>query len=77
MGYGNKKICNYNEFSLKSPFCDYNPRNNPYDSSSGIDINPFEFKENFMYRKKKYNHTNSMIYIILFILIILLLVYKK
>jgi len=78
MVYGNKKLCNYNEFSLKSPFCDYNPRNNPYDSSSGIDINPFEFKENFNNIKKRNTHSNNIIFfIIFFIILIILLVYKK
>jgi len=78
MVYGNKKLCNYNEFSLKSPFCDYKPLLNPYDSSSGIDRNPFEIKENFNNIKKRYNHKNNIIFFVLFLIIfIILLVYKK
>ena len=78
MVFGTGRMCNYNDFSLKSPICDYNSLLNPYESSSGIDKNPFELQENFNNIKKRYHHKNNIIiYIIFFIVVILLLVYKK
>lgn len=78
MVFGTGRICNYNDFSLKSPICHYNSLLNPYESSSGIDKNPFELQENFNNLKKRYKHSNNIIYfVIFFILLILLLAYKK
>lgn len=74
MVFGTGRMCNYNDFSLKSPICYYNSLLNPYESSSGIDKNPFELKENFMTGKNRYNHPkNKLYYVFLFIVVILLL----
>lgn len=73
MVFGTGKICNYSDFSLKSPICDYNSLLNPYESSSGIDKNPFELQENFITGKNRYTHSkNRLYYVFLFIVMILL-----
>lgn len=73
MVFGNGRLCNHNDFSLKSPICDYNLFLNGYESSSGIDKNPFELQENFATGKNRYNHTkNRLYYVFLFIVMILL-----
>ena len=42
------RMCNRNDnFGLKSPLCDYNSFKTPLESSSGIDLNPFEKSEHF------------------------------
>ena len=48
MPYGTGRLCRCNnDFCLKTAMCDYNPLSNPFESSSGIDKNPFEMKEDF------------------------------
>jgi hypothetical protein len=82
MPYGTGRLCSCNnDFCLKSPLCDYNSLTNPYDSSSGIDKNPYELKEGFKNIKNIKNidnHSNSIIYFIIFIIIgIIILANRK
>ena len=84
MPFGTGRLCNCNnDFCLKSPLCDYNPLLKRFDSSSGIDKNPYELKEelkeNFKNIKNMDNHSNSIIYFIIFIIfgLIILSIYKK
>lgn len=74
MVFGTGRLCNHNDFSLKSPICDYNLFVNRYESSSGIDKNPFELQENFNNIKKRYNHKNNIIIYIIFFIVVILLV---
>lgn len=49
MPFGTGRLCGCNnDFCMKTSLCNYNPLLNPYDSSSGIDKNPFEMKESFL-----------------------------
>ena len=46
MPYGTGRMCQCNnDFCLKSPICDNNPRNSPFESSSGIDL--FKMREDY------------------------------
>jgi len=76
MNNDNGRLCTDSDFFFKSPICDYNPLFNPYDSSSGIDKNPFELKENFN-NIKRINNPYNIIFCVLFIILLVLLVYKK
>ena len=59
MPFGTGRLCNCNnDFCIKSPLCDYNPLLNRFDSSSGIDKNPYELKEQFKNIKNMDNHSN-------------------
>ncbi len=43
-----KRMCQCNSgLCVKNTLCDYSPEKNPYESSSGIDLNPFEKNEPF------------------------------
>lgn len=74
MVFGTGRICNHNDFSLKSPICDYNSFLNPYESSSGIDKNLFELRENFATGKNRYTYPKSKLYYVFLFIIMILLV---
>jgi hypothetical protein len=42
-----RSMCNCSGGCVKNALCDYSPEKNPYESSSGIDLNPFERFEAF------------------------------
>jgi len=74
MPFGTGRLCGCNnDFCMKSSICEYNPLLNPFDSSSGIDKNPFEMKENYK-NLENINNNNNIKYIII-ILIILIIIY--
>jgi hypothetical protein len=76
MPYGTGRLCSCNnDFCLKSPLCDYNTLLNPYDSSSGIDKNQFERKEDFRGLNKRENHNSINITQIIVIITTILLLY--
>ena len=91
MPFGTGRLCGCNnDFCMKTALCDYNPLLNPYDSSSGIDKNPFEMKENYTnmyintqndynidkknYKKNYKKKHNNKHYIKLIILIFILII---
>ena len=80
MSSGTGRLCDCNnDFCMKTAMCNYNPLLNPYNSSSGIDKNPFEMKESYTnlklrgdFKKKIYK---QYIKLILFILLIIIIYY--
>ncbi len=82
MPFGTGRLCSCNnDFCMKTSLCDYNPLLNPYDSSSGIDKNLFEMKENYSnildYNNDKINNNYIIIILILLIIVIIYLLSKK
>jgi len=78
MPFGTGRLCGCNnDFCMKSSMCDYNPLLNPYDSSSGIDKNPFEMKENYsnleIININNSNNINKYIIVIILILILIII----
>jgi hypothetical protein len=59
---GSGRLCNCNSgICIKSPLCDYDPFKNPFQSSSGVDLNPYERNEDFKNHNfgYKYIHNNQ------------------
>ena len=81
------RICECNSgLCVKNSLCDYNPKTDPYQSSSGIDMNEYERSEHFgnvckcgyanKYQQRKDNEA-SLIIILIIISIILFVFLKK
>ncbi len=81
------RICECNSgLCVKNSLCNYDPKTDPYQSSSGIDMNEYERSENFGNinscgcQKKQHNkkdNTSSIIIILIIIFIIIFVFLKK
>ena len=74
MSSGTGRLCGCNnDFCMKTAMCNYNPLLNPYNSSSGIDKNPFEMKETYTNLNLKKKNYKQYIKLILFVLLIIII----
>ncbi len=80
------RICECNSgLCVKNSLCDYNPKTDPYQSSSGIDMNEYERSEHFNGARrcgyqniKEYKRDNiASVIIILIIISVIIFVFLK
>jgi hypothetical protein len=80
------RICECNSgLCVKNSLCNYDPKTNPYQSSSGIDMNEYERSENFgnvrrcgYQNRKEYKKDNmASVIIILIIISVIIFVFLK
>jgi hypothetical protein len=81
------RICECNSgLCVKNSLCNYDPKTDPYQSSSGIDMNEYEKSENFTnvrrcgYKTREENkkdNTASVIIILIIVSIIIFVFLKK
>ncbi len=76
------RICECNSgLCVKNSLCNYDPKTDPYQSSSGIDINEYERSENFVSvgkcgcKNKEYNKKDNMMSVIIILIIISIIIF--
>ena len=78
------RICECNSgLCVKNSLCDYNPKTDPYQSSSGIDMNEYERSESFEnvrncncgYRNRAQYKKDNMVSLIIILIIVSIIIF--